>query len=52
MMGGLLVNIVQGSWMEKERQHSLSNIYLSTPLMLFTQVGDLPVFFIYASHKF
>ena len=28
----LLVNTVEGNWVENERQHSPSNTYLSTPL--------------------
>ena len=47
----LTMKTVKGSWVEKERQHSPSNSYLSTPLgqrvsrMLFVQVADPSVSF-------
>ena len=43
----LLVNTVEGSCMQKKRQHSLSNTYLSTP---FGVKSDPPVF--HAACKF
>ena len=42
------LNTEEGSWLQKKRQYSLSNTYLSTSL--FTGVGDPPVF--HAAHKF
>ena len=52
----LLVNTVEGNWVENERQHSPSNTYLFTPLgeraslTLFPWVGNPPVF--HASRNF
>ena len=46
----LPVNILEGNWVEKNRQHSPMNTYLSIPLgervspTLFLQVGNPPVF--------
>ena len=46
----LLVNTLEGNWVEKKRHHSPSNTYLSTPLgerassTLFPWVGNPPVF--------
>ena len=43
------VNTLEGNWVEKKRQHSPPNTYLSTPLgeraskTLFPRVGNLPV---------
>ena len=46
----LPVNILEGNWVEKKRQHSPLNTNLSIPFgervskMLFPRVGNLPVF--------
>ena len=46
----LPVNTLEGNWVEKKKQYSPSNTYLSTPLgervskMLFLRVGNPPVF--------